>query len=529
MDLPAGRRFDSRDANSCRQLIAELPLTNVGVAHDGLRNLLTAMHRAPPPATEYFSVLELTREPMAFLQEAMGAHYASRPLPATADETSAFERTVGLWRLMADSYARVAQLGTDPVIQKQLAVVCQRCLHYAGQSLIEYYRARRVIAAGLWMELHGYFDTADDWGLIDQPVIEPLGVDTNTTTCAATYASVLLVDLANPYSRTPRELSWILRWAGLLAPATAVRLPDEDAGARGYGIDLMQDRGLRPVEHMSATPSARLLDTSQLGKKVQQLLARLKEGQSPASMGLGDDCPRTLASRLLLQLYRPWCLVAMPRRFERTRAHGTLSMVYGLDAIYYQVVGSEFVQPAHVRTYSRAEMDTIWTFRNQVDPLQPLSLRGTQLGYTPEPWAIADESLTGFRIFREPAGARVEHGQMVALKPPGKDLFLLARISWLILEKDGRLQAGIQVLPGPPQGVAVRPTGAGVSPSEKYSIGFFLPAVPSLKEPISVILPPGWFNPSRIIEVFTDRQVSVKLGDLLGRGPNFERCSFTLA
>ena len=171
----------------------------------------------------------------------MSARYASRALPASDEEGAAFERTVRLWRLAADSYARVAQLGSDSDVHRQLALVCQRCLSYAGQCLIEYYRARRAIAPGLWMELHGYFDTADDWGLIREPVSDALGLFGSTTSCAESYAAVLLVDLANPYSRTPRELSWILRWAHLLAPATAVNLPDEDAGPTKAWLVLHRD------------------------------------------------------------------------------------------------------------------------------------------------------------------------------------------------------------------------------------------------------------------------------------------------
>ena len=52
------------------------------------------MHQAPPAAAEYLAVLESAREPLAFLQDAMAARYASKPLPATSEETAAFERTV---------------------------------------------------------------------------------------------------------------------------------------------------------------------------------------------------------------------------------------------------------------------------------------------------------------------------------------------------------------------------------------------------------------------------------------------------
>lgn len=521
---------ETRDAETCRQIIASLPITNVPVAFQTLHDLIGALYLSPPPATDYLSVLEMAREPLAFVQDTVAARYAAKPLPATGDETVAFERTVALWQLMADSYARVAQLGGgSPDIQKQLALVCQRCIYYAGQAVIEYYRGRRALAPRVWVDLHGYFDTAEDWHLATETVPEPLGIGSQTTNCAQTYAAVLLVDLSNPYSRTPRELSWIVRWGQALAPMTAVVKPDEEAGARGYGIDLMQDRGLLPVDHLAQTASARVFDTSRLGELVQTFLTRLKAGESPAKLGLGDDCPVPHTARLLVQLYRPWCLAAMPRRFERSKASGALSVIYDQDSIFFHVTGAEFVQPAHSRSYSRLEVEKLWTYRNQIDPAQPLNWRAAQLSVAFDQWQIQDESLNGFRVTRNSAGPRIEHGQLLAIKAPDKEGFHLGRVTWLFQETAGRLQAGIQMLPGPATGVAIRPTGLTVTAADKYVPGYLLPAVPALKETISLMLPPGWYVPGRILELFTDRPVSVRLGELLARGANFERCTFTLA
>lgn len=523
---PAG----AMDAQQCRQALAALPLINVGFAHDSLHALIAGMRHMPPPAADYLSVLELARKPLAFLQEEMAATYAAKPLPLSAEEDAALERVVALWRLMAGSYAQVAQLGgSEPEIENHLALVCQRCLHYAGLAVIEHYRARRSPAPGLWMDLHGYYDTAEDWGIAAEPVSEPMAAVARTSSCGATYATVLLVDLANPYSRSARELAWIQRWAEQLAAHTSVVRPDEEAGGRGFGLDLMQDHGPRPVELLSAKPSARLFDTSRLEERVKHLLARLKEGASPASLGLGEDSTAAAASRLLVQLYRPWCLAAMPRRFERHRAEGSVTVAYGFDAVHYYVTEQEFVQPAHSRTFSRADMDALWTFRSQVDPTKPLVMRAAQLGYTLDQWQIEDQSLNGFRASRDPAGPRAEHGQLLALKPPGLDYFVLGEISWLMLDNDGRLKTGIQLLPGRPQGIAVRPTGVGVSPSEKYERAFVLPAVPSLKEAASLLLPRGWFQPGRVVEIYSSRGVHVQLVKLLRAGANFDRCTFTQA
>jgi hypothetical protein len=166
---------------------------------------------------------------------------------------------------------------------------------------------------------------------------------------------------------------------------------------------------------------------------------------------------------------------------------------------------------------------------NQLDPTMPLKLRTAQLDYAHDLWEVADQSLNGFRVTRNAAGPRVEHNQLLAVRAPGKEEFILARISWLYQDPDGQLHAGIHIFPGPAVGVAIRPTGVAVTAADQYVPGYFLPAVPALKEGVSVVLPPGWFNPGRIIEIFTDRSVNARLGELLARGPNFERCSFTLA
>nr|MBP9654473.1 hypothetical protein [Rhodocyclaceae bacterium] len=104
--------------------------------------------------------------------------------------------------------------------------------------------------------------------------------------------------------------------------------------------------------------------------------------------------------------------------------------------------------------------------------------------------------------------------------------FLLAQVSWSLLHKD-ELFIGIHVLAGVPQGIAVRPTGLKVSPSERYVRAFLLPAVPALNETVSLVLPRGMYQPGRVIEAYTDRQASLRLEELLNQGPDFERTTFS--
>jgi hypothetical protein len=298
---------------------------------------------------------------------------------------------------------------------------------------------------------------------------------------------------------------------------------------KGYAVDLMQDSGPRPVEQVPVAGSTRFFDTTLLGERVQALLSKLKDGYTPGSLGLGDDCPKSMAQRLLVQLYRPWCLAAMPRRFERNRASGTLSVVYDIESIYFRVTGVEFAQPGHLRGYSRAEIDQLITFNHQVDPTRPVNIGAVIARHPVDHWNIADQSLNGFRVLRMAQGQRVEHGQLLAVQAPAKEQFSLAHVTWLAAQADGGLQAGLQLLPTPARGVAVRGTGPNVSATSLYAPAFFLPALQSLKEPVTIILPAGWFVPGRTVEVVTDRPILMQLGEMLARGANFERCTFALA
>lgn len=521
---------DTRDAAACLDLIDRLPLTNTRETQQQLAALLAGLARQPPPAMGYLAVLEKMRLPLAFIQGEMAQRYAAKPLPPAPGEEEAFRQVLALWRAMGTAYADVARIGGDnALIQRTLALICQRCVHYAGRVLLEFFRARREPAAGAWIDLHGYYATAEEWGLAGVAVAEPVAGPNVVQSSAQAYAEVLLVDLSNPYSRSPRELAWIIRWARHMAAFTAVLPAAAGTEPRAFGVDLMEDRATRPLEMLAARDSVRRFDTAALTPELQRLLVAVRQNIPPVSLGLGDDCPTPAAGRLLLQLYRPWCLHALPRRFQRRDASGIAEVCHGFEAIHFHVTGAEFDQPEHVRMYSRADMERIWTFRDQVDPTQRLQVSAihAQLGYPTEKWEVADQSISGFRLQRGAAGARIEHGQLFCLRPPDGEHFLLAQVSWYLLqEATGGLLAGVHVLAGRPQGIALRPAGAAVSPSERYVRAFLLPAVAALNEPATLVLPRGWFQPERVVEVFTDRQARLRLAELLAQGTDFERVSF---
>lgn len=522
----ANRNFNYADAGQCRALLAGLPLTNVPKVRDMLTRLIFGMQRTPPPARDYLAILEAMRAPLAFIQGELAKRYATRaPLPRTPED-EVLRRAVATWLAMAKSYALVAQRAAEHLSDPEIrALIAQRCIHYCGRAIVEYLRARRELPKGLWLELNGYFADAEELGLANLAVSEPLGEAITHQSPTQALAAVMLMVLANPYGRSVREFQTLLFWIDRFAPYTEIMPVFEGTDARTFAIDLDQDGGPQPLARLTRSAQLRRLAANRLAAEIGQLVAQIKAGVPANELGLGQDTPASTAGPLLVKLYRPWCLAANPRRFIRRPGTGEIQIVRGLEGMHYAVSGSAFVQPAPARKHTRYEFDKLVTFGESVGPQRVLHVRTAQLSYPTETWTVLDHSPGGFRLLAG-SGTPPEFGELICLLPPDSDQALLAQVSWLMVQLSAKVQLGIGLLPGTPRAVAARPTGENMSPSDPYTRAFLLPAVAPLNEPASLVLPRTWFQPQRVLEVYSEEAALVRLTRLLAHGPNFDRVAF---
>ena len=75
--------------------------------------------------------------------------------------------------------------------------------------------------------------------------------------------------------------------------------------------------------------------------------------------------------------------------------------------------------------------------------------------------------------------------------------------------------------------IGVRPPVLISSLTSKYQPAFLLPEIPALRIAASLILPAGWFNKDRPLEVQFEDKLTVRLTELLDKGADFERVAFT--
>lgn len=520
------------DVETGFQLLSRLPLADSQQAEIDINRFLDALLQAPPPAGAYLQLLEQTRISLCFIEEELARRFTSKALPLGEVEEPIFQRVVNTWLKAARAYAHCAQLQSaddGAAHAERLALILHRCIYYTQMAIVEHHRARREVPAGLWLDLHGYYASAEEWGVATLPVSDSLDSLGRSTHCAAALVSLLLTELAGPYGISVRELGLVRRWATNWAPLVSIHPVTPDEPLPQFVIDLMQDCGLRASVDCLQLENIRRLDTSRLVAQINQARQQLQQRTSPAQLGLGEDCTAAQCNRLLRRLAKPWALARAARQFRRHKASGISKLCAGFPAMHYYIAGKEFSQPEGTAIYSRQEFDSLFAFRHMVDPTQQLEVRQAQLGFTLDNWEVLDQCANGFRLLRSSAGRRMESGQLLAICPHDGHSYLLAQVVWLMQEQGGGLVAGVTALPGKPLAIAARPLAQQPGHSELYSRAFMLPAVPAMGCEQTLVIPSGWYHPERVIEIFGDEGWRAKLLRLVTDGPDYERVTFVVA
>lgn len=509
--------------------LSRLVLANPPVAEQQLIRFLDALLADPPAPAVFFGLLEQARAPLCFIEEEMARRYHGKAVPLAEEEEGNFQQVIAAWSKAAKAYALCARLeepDTDnPEYRSLMATILHRCLYYTGMIVLEHFRARRELPAGVWLELHGYYETAEEWGIAYLPVQDTLENSLQASHCAAAYTTLMLIDIASPYSNSVRNLNLIRRWAASWAPLISIHRIEDDLEVPPYVVELMKDAPLHPSAASDQLDSdARRFDTSRLGFQINHLLAQLRQRITPSQLGLGEETTSHVL-HLLEHLQRPWTQQASPRRFRRFASEGIARVACGFEAMHFAIGRQEFVQPDSASTYSRGEFDQLFTFREQVSPGQRLNIR-PKVDFPVDEWSVINHSANGFRLGRSSAGHKITHGQLLAVCPHDGDSFLISEVTWLMQEHGGGLIAGLATLPGMPQAIGVRHLASnGVH--ERYVRAFMLPAVPVFGEDASLVLPPGMYQASRTLQVICgDESWQARMMHVLQRGTDFERVSY---
>jgi hypothetical protein len=270
---------------------------------------------------------------------------------------------------------------------------------------------------------------------------------------------------------------------------------------------------------------ARYLVMDELGGSLQKRITLLRKGESPQALKLGEDCVQPFCEQNLLLLYRQLCEAVNARGQTRKAASNPTQVACGIAAIHHNITGLPFKQPGSATELTTKQRQEIATFGRIATRAE--SDYSQIHGYAAESWTLLDESLTGLRMYRaaDTPGARLAHQQLIGVRPADSRHFMLGTVRWLLSTHELDLNAGVRIIPGVPQAVAVKPTGLNAM-TDKYIPALSLPEVAALRSAATLVLPVGWFRPKRVIEVWRDAPQQVLLTAIIDRGVDFERVSF---
>ena len=530
-DLPAlapNPKLEFTDARGCKQWLQLLPLINVAQSQFELREMMAEFNVAEMVPLERLRALELLRENVTLIQEESAKKYVNKPSPLFPGEQDLWAQTVELWLAMATGYLHVLKAARAglPGVADFTALIHERVLRYQYFALREYSIIYAQRPAALFARMHGLYLFAEEGGYAEQRVKDSQYRLSDASSCMAAYVHALLLEAANPNMMSVKQIYWIdrllERWSQHVALS---KVPVPDLPFVALVMDLDGTRALQVANEVNGG-NLRYVDSGRLGQSVKKRIKLLRQGDTPAQLGLGEEYTAAACESAMSYLYQQWCEAGGDRSFQRYQAQGQVYVACQIASIHCLITGKPFLPPERAEDMSGKAIRDMQMFGYVTEQTQ--MERAESAEFRTETWDILDQSAMGCRIGRQVRiGARVSHNQLFGIKV-GAAPFNLGTIRWLQVGPE-QLQVGLRLLPGIPVPVVIRATGLSPTGTNKYIPALLLPAVPALKSPESLVLPPGWFRPSRVVEQYAEPILRrMRITELLERGPDFERVAFEM-
>ena len=309
------------DSNSCQRWIEQLTLTNVQLTQQVLTGQLASLGAAQLPPLERLKILETLREPVHFVQGESAKRYAGKPLPLEPNEAAMWNNVIALWQELSNNYQQClkAYREGDLAIAPHAALITMRCLRLLGSTMLDYYCIYRQPPGTLWRALHELYAFGESHGFARVRVQDSFSKRDPDSSCAESYAQVLLAHLANPFALSTRQMAfvarWLERWSTLVGLATQ---PLPAGPIPSLAVDITSSGGVVFGAGLEPQPNLRYLDLEQVSKTLRQTINLLKQGQTPGQLGLGEDARQPGCENLLMLLYVQWCRAGTVRAEERS-------------------------------------------------------------------------------------------------------------------------------------------------------------------------------------------------------------------
>ena len=377
--------------------IANLPTAHVGETARLVYKAMAELNRVPLPAQQRFKVLELFREPFAYVSQALQKHYINQAFPLSSKNQKIAELTLELQQELAIGYKIIIEASLSQksgrVDNKMLLTSIYRAISYLGDSLLKSYLTYTPNSGQTWLEIHHLYLFSEHNGLIAENVKDVLDEESSNRSIGSLYKHIILLSLSNPYRLAQTEILRVNKALNDWASYSHLHILDNPDNPIGlFSIDLENDAPpsyYNNNEKQTNTNFIRILDTSELTRI-------LRDQFENATIELENNIrntrinPNDISKETLRRLILAWG--AVPKRnFSRKGKEERIDVTLGLNATHcyiqrqYESVQNEKTPDGDEFTDSQIEFQDKAQYNNDIELVNKLGEPGSK----PDVWDLA--------------------------------------------------------------------------------------------------------------------------------------------
>lgn len=345
-------------------------------------------------------------------------------------------------------------------IQASIPLITARAIRgFADIIKWRYFRYEKMDEK-LWLRLHNLYRIAEFDNFVNTPVTVYRG-DGRPHSAGEEYGQAMLLAPFGSGNLLPREIEMIDQW--LDNWSSDIRIdPIFDPERHTFFVDVSKGHGVKRCRNQASEPNLRFISTQQLLARIEGIRESLKNGASPASLGLTEDFRLPEGYTLLNQVESEWSPLDQRdrRRSPRLPQSGRWKVLHGLSSICFEIskgenhpLGQPQLSPEEILDIKLYGFVTERTKARRVEMARETIQQNKQ-----ELWDQHDSSATGvgFRIGQlDSPWAKV--GKLVAAAPVENNQWVLGVVSRLARHDTGSRLVGLRLLPAKFTPVTLKP------------------------------------------------------------------------
>lgn len=460
------------DVHSATQWMKELPLGDMYAASERLVKTLREYNEQKLPATkDRLAALSHLDEGAQDILHGLQRQYLLNPRMSRSIESRLWNAVFAYCQEILQAYhGHVMEYVANPgasKIKSSLPLIIARTIHYfALDAKWCYFRYERVNPK-LWKRMHNLYHLAEYEEFERQPLNLYPQHDVPGTSIVNLYLRALMLDVLNSGNLLPRQIELVDSWLGDLTRDIVLEKEFKPARHTFY-VDLGDARGARRVRRAEPAETKRYWDTFALKDRMDRIRTDLVKGETPARLGLTEDCKPPACLDLLDRVAALWSptVKRAQRAHERKRVMKQIEVVRGMNAI----CGNVKMDNEQRRLTQAREGESELSYEEMLDVhLYGFVTKRTQAKLeqgrddrpaptvTHERWVMENESERGYgALIDVQADDWIRLGKLVGLKTERNGQWCVAVIRRMVHVNPAQYSVGMEVLSERPVALMLR-------------------------------------------------------------------------